>query len=215
MIPIAGRPFLFWLTTWLAAQGPTHFVYSTGWRADQIEAWCRDDFRGITRICRRELEPLGTGGGLLNCVDLCRNWTLVANGDGLCMAGITELLRLRHAAGIGGALVGVPVDDTSRYGSLAIEGGGRLTAFKEKAPGSGFINSGFYLFRTELLRGLQRPGASSIERDLIPEMIASGVELKVILLPETAFIDIGTPESLALAEDFIRTHLARSVLPQA
>jgi D-glycero-alpha-D-manno-heptose 1-phosphate guanylyltransferase len=155
---------------------------------------------------------LGTGGGLLNCVDLCRNWTLAVNGDGLCMAGITQLLHLRHTARLGGALVGVPVEDTSRYGSLVIDGAGRLTAFNEKVEGSGFINSGFYLFRTELLHGLRRPGPSSIERDLIPEMIASGIEINVVKLQEAAFIDIGTPESLALAEDFIKTHFPASLI---
>lgn len=215
MIAIAGRPFLSWLTVWLAAQGPTHFVYSAGWLAEQIEAWSKDDeFAGLTRVCRRETEPLGTGGGVFNCLDLCRDWVLVANGDGLCMGGIRELLQLRGEIGIGGGLVGVSVDDTSRYGSLDIDGDGYLVAFREKVPGAGFINSGFYLFRTELLRSIRRPGASSIERDLIPEMIASGEKLRVLRLQEAAFIDIGTPESLAMAERFIKVHLEHRIQAQ-
>jgi NDP-sugar pyrophosphorylase family protein len=214
MIPIAGRPFLTWLTAWLATQGPTHFVYSTGWLAEQIEAWCKnDEFPGLTRTCRRETEPLGTGGGLFNCLDLCRDWVLVANGDGLCMGGIQDLLQLRSEAGLGGGLLGVPVDDTSRFGSLSISSDGHLIAFREKIPGVGYINSGFYLFRTELLRSIKRPGVLSIERDLIPEMIASGKHLRALQLQETAFIDIGTPESLATAESFINAHLERRVRP--
>jgi NDP-sugar pyrophosphorylase family protein len=208
LFPVRGRPFLYWLTSLLAGHGLSHFVYSTGYRAEQIEAWCtNDDFPEIARVCRREPQPLGTGGGLLNCLDACREWVLVANGDSLCIGGIRELLELRREVGLAGALVGVWVEDVSRYGSLSIDDQGRLVAFREKVPGAGLINGGFYLFRADLLRTL-RPGTLSIECDLIPGMIATGTELRIIRLHETAFIDIGTPESLALAERFIGTHLA-------
>src|SRR4051794_7728791 len=71
LVPVAGRPFLYWLTRWISSHGPQHFVYSTGYMADQIEDWSADgSMPEIDRICRRESEPLGTGGGLLNCLDL-------------------------------------------------------------------------------------------------------------------------------------------------
>jgi D-glycero-alpha-D-manno-heptose 1-phosphate guanylyltransferase len=149
---------------------------------------------------------LGTGGGLLNCLDLCRDWVLVANGDGLCMGGIQELLELRYERGIAGGLIGVPVADTSRYGSLLVNAKGRLIAFSEKVPGVGVVNSGFYLFRTDLLSGFRRSGTLSIERDLIPEMMAAGAILRVVRPQESAFIDIGTPESLARVDSFINRH---------
>jgi len=207
MIPVAGRPFLYWLTAWLASHGLTHFVYSTGHRAQQIESWCDgDDFPELMRLYRREKEPLGTGGGLLNCLDLCRNYVLVANGDGLIMDGIAALLSLRHAAGVDGGLIGVAVEDAARYGSLAIGEEARLIGFREKVPGRGVVNGGLYLFRTALLHAHYCAGPLSIERELIPQMIKAGVSLRVVC-PETAFIDIGTPESLSEAERFVKTHL--------
>mgnify|MGYP003347890137 CR=1 FL=1 len=67
LVPVAGQPFLYWLTNWIAAHGPRHFVFSTGYMAEQIEAWARDgQMPGIERSCCREEVPLGTGGGLLN-----------------------------------------------------------------------------------------------------------------------------------------------------
>jgi D-glycero-alpha-D-manno-heptose 1-phosphate guanylyltransferase len=208
MIAVAGRPFLYWLTAWLASHGLTRFVYSTGYRAERIESWCEgDDFPELTRLSRRETEPLGTGGGLLNCLDLCRDYVLVANGDGLIMDGIGALLGLCHVAPVDGGLIGVAVEDAARYGSLAIGQGGRLIGFREKVRGRGIANGGLYLFRTRLLRAHYRPGPLSIEYELIPQIVEAGACLRVVCPTKPAFIDIGTPESLSEAERFVETHL--------
>ncbi|MCR9135636.1 MAG: sugar phosphate nucleotidyltransferase [Alphaproteobacteria bacterium] len=209
MVPVAGRPFLHWLTDWIASNGPRHFVYSTGYRAEQIESWAADNsLPQLERQCRREEEPLDTGGGLLNCLDLCRDWVLVANGDGLIMDGISDLLAWRRHAGVDGGIIGVFVDDTARFGSLEMDAGGQLVGFQEKVEGQGLINSGIYLFRTERLRMLARGRACSIEHDLFPQFIADGANLRVVAVKEAPFIDIGTPESLLEAERFVREHLS-------
>src|SRR5207302_10437923 len=125
---------------------------------------------GIERICRRETEPLGTGGGLLNCLDLCREWVLVANGDGLVMGGIDVMLDLRNE-NVDGGLIGVGVPDTSRYGSREGGGDSQLKAFAEKIPGGGLINGGLYLFRKDLLQQQFQSGPCSIEADIFPQLI--------------------------------------------
>lgn len=207
LIPVAGRPFLHWLTKWIASHGPRHFVYSTGYLAAKIDDWASDgSMPGIERRCRREDEPLGTGGGLLNCLDICREWVLVANGDGLVMDGIDEILALRCDR-LDGGLLGVEVPDTSRYGTLEITQDCRLTRFAEKIPGRGLINGGLYLFRRDLLKQLARPGHCSIETDIFPQLIQAGAQLKVIARQGAPFIDIGTPETVAQAEEFVTRHL--------
>lgn len=217
MIPVLGRPFLHWLTAYLARQGIRRFVYATGYLAEQIEAWTRDDsLPGLSRIVRREDAPLGTGGGLVNCLDLCGPWTLVVNGDGLCLGGIGDLLALAGRPGadgglvdgglVDGGLVGVRVADTARYGSLETSDDGRLLRFREKVPGQGTVNGGVYLFRTALLA--TRPlGPQSLERDVLPDLLAGGARLRVVQAGDAPFIDIGLPETLRTAEDFVRTHL--------
>ena len=37
-LPVAGKPFLEWLTLFLLRHGLKRFVYSTGYKADQIDA---------------------------------------------------------------------------------------------------------------------------------------------------------------------------------
>ena len=209
MVPVLGRPFLFWLTAFLSRFGLADFVYSTGYRAEQIDAWCASDaLPGLKRRTCAETSPLGTGGGVLNCLEGCRDWVLVVNGDGLCLSGIPELLAVRSMAAATGGLIGVSVPDAARYGSLSVDAEGDLTAFREKVPGQGLINCGIYLFRTEALRELGPARPLSMERNLIPGLIGNGARLRVVAVDDTPFIDIGTPETLAAAESFISTHLS-------
>lgn len=209
MIPIMGRPFLYWLTAFLAKHGLTRFVYSTGYRAEQIEAWTRDgSFPDLARLTRHEQTSLGTGGGVLNCLDLCGFWTLVVNGDGLCLGGVADLLSVCRESDKDGGLLGVYVEDAARYGSLDIDADGLLQAFREKAPGSAYVNGGIYLFRTEALAGVAQPGQQSLERDLIPAMLKRGARLRIFRLFDVPFIDIGLPETLQQAEAFVRENLS-------
>jgi NDP-sugar pyrophosphorylase family protein len=209
LVPVAGQPFLYWLTRWIARHGPRHFVYSTGYMADQIEAWSVDgQMPDLNRVCRREEAPLGTGGGLLNCLDLCSDWIMVANGDGLVMDGIDEILALTQT-GADGGILGVEVPDASRFGSLKVDGTGRLTGFAEKMEGAGLINGGLYIFSKSLLEKIYRFGPVSMETELFPEMIDVGANLQVVARKDAPFIDIGTPETVVQAEAFIRRHVLR------
>jgi D-glycero-alpha-D-manno-heptose 1-phosphate guanylyltransferase len=207
MIPIAGQPFLFWLTRWIAKHGPSHFVYSTGYLAHAVERWALDGtMPEIHRESCRENAPLGTGGGLINCLDRCRDWIVVANGDSLVMSGIECLLRLKDRK-VDGGLLGVEVHDTSRYGRLRVDENARLTGFDEKVAGSGLINGGVYIFRKELLLEETREGSQSIEYDILPSLLFRNANLSVINAGSAPFIDIGTPETIFQAEQFVREFL--------
>lgn len=207
LIPVAGKPFLHWLTLWIHRHGPSRFIYSTGHLAEQIEQWASDDsLPGVIRIACREEQPLGTGGALLHCLDRCADWCLVANGDGLVMGGIDALLDER-LNGVDGALIGIEVEDASRFGSLEVDADGRLLAFREKVGGTGLINGGLYLFRTALLRDRMPSGAQSLERDIFPDLLSSGANIRVVNAGQAPFIDIGTPETIVQAEKFVLQHL--------
>lgn len=226
MIAVAGRPILHWITAWLAAHGIRHIVYSTGYRGEVIERWCSDGwFPSIVQEVAHEPSPLGTAGGLFNALPRARRTVVVVNGDSLCLGGLAELLAmggspvsekrrtgiplmLHEDYGLSGALIGIPVDDAARYGSLDIGDDGCLRAFREKQPGMcrAIVNAGMYRFDKAALAGHHRPAPSSIERDLIPGMLTAGVRLGVIVANGAPFIDFGTPEALAAADAFLGKH---------
>jgi len=69
MIVCCGQPFLYWVTANFAKAGLRRFIYSTGYKGEQIARWCKDrTMPGIERTACHEAAPLGTGGGLINCL---------------------------------------------------------------------------------------------------------------------------------------------------
>ncbi|MBM3846717.1 MAG: hypothetical protein FJ405_10605 [Verrucomicrobia bacterium] len=77
----------------------------------------------------------------------------------------------------------------------------RLENFLEKSDmlRAGWINAGIYLLPTAWLAGVPSQCAISLERELLPQWLKDGIHG----FPSAGrFIDIGTPESLAEAEDF-------------
>ena len=206
MIPVAGQPFLHWVTTWLADNGIRDVVYSIGHLAGTIADWVAAQERtwpGLRLRIVTEAEPLGTGGAVCGCLDLCGAWVLVINGDSMIKADLAPIVDRLRTEDLDGALIGVAVADASRYGSLHMDGSGRLRGFFEKRPGSGVINGGVYLLRRELLARFPAGVALSMETDIIPGLLAQGARLTVAI-SDAPFLDIGTPESVKLADGFIR-----------
>ncbi len=207
MIPVLGQPFLYWLTAYFAGNGARKFVYSTGYLGEQIEAWCRDDsMPGLQRFVCPEEMPLGTGGGLMNCLEKCDDWVLATNGDSICIGGLSELLALNGQDDVDGGIIGIWSDDTSRYGRLDFGEDKILSGFREKSPGQGYINAGIYLFRKSVLVHLSSGSPASIEYDTIPALVSSGARLSVVALDHASFIDVGTPETVTRAKNFIIAH---------
>jgi len=212
MVPVCGQPFLHWVTRWLVEQGITDIVYSVGYRADQIARWADDNRHRwkATLRCVAEAEPLGTGGGVLQCLDLCAGHVLVVNGDSLTPVGLGPLIS--KASGSDGALLGVKVDDAGRYGTLRLDKDGRLLEFAEKRPGAGIINAGVYLLSRSLLEPFPKGRKLSMEEDLLPGLIARGARLVCEVAETAPFLDIGTPQSVGQAEGFIHAHMGLSDL---
>lgn len=202
MIPVAGQPFLHWVVRWLDQRGIGDIVLSIGHLAGAIEQWAAGRPHGIALRIIAEAQPLGTGGAVVSSLDACRDWVLVLNGDSLVEVDLAAMVCRVLRDGLDGGVVGVRVDDASRYGSLAVGSNSLLTGFAEKKAGAGLINAGVYLFRTELLRRFPMGQALSMETDIMPALLAGGARLAV---EESGgpFLDIGTPESVVLAEDFV------------
>ena len=210
MALVAGRPFLEWVVRYLAAQGVRQFILSTGHLGEVVRTHFARGIGSLKISCVWERELLDTAGGFLNCVDSVTSrpgWWIVCNGDSLAVADLGDLLNSTAATGdVNGAILGVEVADTGRYGRLIVSDSGELKGFVEKRSGPGIINAGFYLLRDEFVRSLGQVRPLSFERDVFPEALKDGSRLQVVVT-NGAFLDIGTPQSLGQAKDFILTSL--------
>jgi D-glycero-alpha-D-manno-heptose 1-phosphate guanylyltransferase len=198
MAPVAGRPFLEILLATLARKGLRRAVLSLGYRADLIRDHFGARFAGVELGYEIEPAPLGTGGAIRRALGSCRTASaLVVNGDTLLDLELNELLRFGRAADAP-VLVARAVDDTARFGRLAVEKG-RLVSFVEKgAAGPGLINTGHYRLPRTLFDGHPLPESFSIEHDfLAPLADRLGIE---VFVSRGSFIDIGVPEDYTRAQ---------------
>jgi NDP-sugar pyrophosphorylase family protein len=211
MAPVNGRPFLEWVVRYLAAQKIRRVILSTGHLAETIEKHFQSQpVKNIHVTCVPETKPLGTAGGFLNAIRGVadgghpqRSAWLVLNGDSLAPAPLAAMFQSLDDPDWNGAILGVRVADASRFGTILQNASGDLTGFNEKKPGSGVINAGVYLFRASTIDSFPDKSPLSFETEVFPALIAEGIRLKVCVT-DAPFLDIGTPESLPLAEEFIR-----------
>ncbi|MBN9659375.1 MAG: NTP transferase domain-containing protein [Acidobacteria bacterium] len=199
MVPVAGRPFLEWMLEHWEEQGANDVVVSTGYLAEVIEDFLAA--RGSGEAVR-ELQALGTGGAVRYAVERrpLSDPFVVTNGDSLVAADLSGMWSL--PPGAEAAIAAIEVDDASRFGTLAIDEAGFLQRFEEKRPGAGWINAGIYCFRRHLIDMFPQ-GASSIETDVFPSLLAAGVPIHAVRV-KGRFLDIGTPDSLGQGDAFVR-----------
>lgn len=202
LIPVAGKPFVEWLTLFLAKQGWRRFVYAAGHLAEVVEAWIAVcPIANVDMRFNREAEPLGTGGGLLMGLDKCGDEVLALNGDSMLLFDLAPMAaRLVDADMV---IAGVYSADCTRFGTLDIGEDGFLRDFCEKQPGEGFINGGIYMFRKSLMDAFPRGAVLSMETDLMPALLRQGARIAVHRVREASFLDIGLPQTLGQADGFI------------
>ena len=206
MAPVNGKPFLEWVVRYLTAQKIRRVVLSTGHLAEVVAGHFQSQpVKNAHVVCVPETKPLGTAGGFLNAIQGADQSEafVVLNGDSLAPAPLAQMFQSLDDPEIKGAILGVRVADASRFGTILQNARGDLAGFNEKKPGAGVINAGIYLFRASVIDSFPDKSPLSFETEVFPALIADGVRLKVCVT-DAPFLDIGTPESLPLAEEFIR-----------
>ncbi len=205
---VGEKPFLAWLLDWLAAAGVRRATLCTGYLAEMIEAELGSQHGSVALQYVRETQPRGTGGALMDALAHTTSQTVLAlNGDSLCLADLNDFVAAHGRLGSPASLLLTQVDDVSRYGQVEIDRAGRVRQFVEKGgtPRSGWINAGVYLLDRDVLNCYAgREGLVSLEREIFPDLIDQA-KLLGIQAANSRFIDIGTPETLAAAESFLKS----------
>ncbi len=208
LAPIAGRPFLAHQLESLARGGVRKAVICTGYLAEQVSDQFGSQFAGIDLAYSAEDEPLGTGGAVrLAASRTLGSEFLVVNGDSFTDVDYENVVSAFFASGRQPLMVLTEVSDTARYGRVewAEQTTGPIASpvkqFLEKGvAGPGWINAGNYLLPREVTEARPVGVPFSLERDVFPELVSCHRLLAV--QSGRMFIDIGTPETYATAEEF-------------
>ncbi|MFN8548569.1 MAG: sugar phosphate nucleotidyltransferase [Candidatus Eisenbacteria bacterium] len=203
--PVASRPFASYLLRLLARQGFTRVHLLLGVGADAV----RDALPELSRLSRLPLDaftvstetsPLGTGGAVALAREAAGEITLLVNADSFAEAAYDAMLAEHRQRPDDRAvtLLAIWQEDRADYGGLLLDDDDRVRAFREKGERDpGWINGGAYLLSRRVIEELP-PGASSLERELLPRLADGG---RLYAHRSRGFFrDIGTPERLALAE---------------
>lgn len=199
---IRGRPFLAYLLKSLVVAGVRHAVLCTGYLGEQLKSTFAHAYQGMRLVYSHELSPLGTGGAVRAAIShVASDPVLVMNGDSYCETDFSALWNWHNSRAAEATLVATHVPDTARYGRVFLDDQGVVTAFQEKGrnSGPGWINAGVYLIGRRLLSTIPADRAISLERDIFPTWIGQGL---YGYAGQGRFLDIGTPETYAAAEEF-------------
>jgi len=205
---VGGRPFLSLLLDQIEHAGLAKAVLCTGHMADKIRSACGDRHGGMAIDYSVEESPLGTAGAVRQALaGVSTRHILVLNGDSYCHVDLRALCAAYRAKGQLPMIVLVNVPDASRFGRVECGSEGTVHCFKEKSAGMGpgLINAGIYLFPVALAAGIPGGRAVSLEKEIFPTWVISGLHGYRCDGP---FIDIGTPESYVSAQGFFKKPLA-------
>lgn len=210
LIPVSGAPFLQWLTLWLKGQGIFDIVFAGGYMGEKVLAWASQTSSIHPELCLDvviEARPQGTGGAIALCARrFPDDYFIVLNGDCLLLtnlkAAVAEIKRNRTLDGI---ILGTPLTNAGRFGALQVDEKGFLQTFREKRPNDGLINAGIYILRKNIIDEIIVDKVSSIEADYFPKWLNENKKFKVIC-SDVPFVDIGTPETLAKAEELLQSN---------
>jgi NDP-sugar pyrophosphorylase family protein len=195
VVDIHGRPFLALVLAQLKQAGISNAVLCAHYRADQLAELlpALSAESGLALELVVEAQPMGTGGAVLQALREVPpgGRFLVLNADTWLDCSAYHL-AMNAAEDV---LVGVKVEDRSRYGSLSCSDDLRLMALNEKGIcGPGLVNAGVYGFAVDALSAFELK-ACSMEQEILPSLIAR----QSLRVGEYSgpFIDIGTPDSLS------------------
>lgn len=203
MAPINNEPFLNYVFDYLKHYNIEHVVLSTGYLSEKISQYYNNEYKGIKISYTKEVEPLGTGGGIRLALEKClTNEVLVLNGDSFFDVNLNSYYKQHSSFKSDCSLALRKVDNVSRYGTIKLDDTSVIKAFKEKdgVEQPGLINGGVYILNRELFfNKTEANKAFSIEKDFfekrINELTIFGFEY------QGYFIDIGIPEDYKKAQD--------------
>ena len=197
MAMINSKPFLHYVFLYLTRQKINKAILSVGYKASIIEAYFGDKYLDVEIVYSKEVEPLGTGGGIKKAFEFVDDFAYVLNGDTFFDIELSALSQFHSEAAIDISLALKPMENFDRYGTVEMLGD-RITKFEEKKPvEKGLINGGVYFLNREMLDRVETD-KFSFEKDVLEKYVSvRQINGKTF---NNYFIDIGIPEDYSKAQ---------------
>ena len=139
MIPVAGKPLIFYTLTYLRNCGIEEVVVNLHHLGDRIREYVGDGRPwGLRVFYSWEKDLLGTGGGIQKAAPhLFQEAFLVMNADVLVNLNLREVLRFHAESNAAVTLVLRRDPEVDRYGAIETDGYGRVRQVLGRLSGGG------------------------------------------------------------------------------
>ena len=215
LVEVDGEPMLARTARSLVAAGARRLVINVHHHAEQVVRFVeqQDGFGVETRISREPDEPLETGGGLRAASELFRGTCpiVIHNVDVILAAPVASLVETHQRSG---ALVSLAVmqretqrfllfDDQGLFGRVDQRNDVRLEARAAVGTERALPFCGVHIASPDLLGRIEEQGRFSITATYL-RLAAEGARIAPLPVDGHFWADIGTPVTLARAEEWLR-----------
>ena len=174
MIPINGKPIMWYQFSLLKEVGVTEIVILCSYKRESIQDYFGDGTGfGVRVHYSVEEKPLGRGGALkqgLSMVPGSERTIFALNGDVITAQKFDPLLKLHKKSGAQATMMLVPYP--SAYGVVETDPSGRVMTFMEKGDLPVWINGGVYILDTSIRNDL--PDMGDHETTTFPRLAKAG-----------------------------------------
>ncbi len=204
MAPVNGVPFLYYVIKFLQRNKAERFIFSVGYKAENIETFLTDKFPELDKLFVSEDKPLGTGGAIMKSLSNAgENNVLVLNGDTLFEVDLNCIYEVHSEKNADCTIALKPMKEFDRYGTVQLNEDGNVAGFMEKKfMNEGLINGGIYLLKREKLLSQKYPEVFSFEKEYLEKKFTDDKIAGVI--SDSYFIDIGVPEDYFRAQEELK-----------
>lgn len=205
MAVVRDKPFLEFLLEYWAGQGISKFILSIGYKRELIINYFGREFSGIPISYIEEEKPLGTGGGLLLAAQNLTEPFLLLNGDTFFDVELDCLISFHKSKGSNLSFTLFRANESDRYGGVVLDACDRVMSLdSSKCKIGALANAGAYFVDPHALKSdsLTVGKWYSLEGDLIPNLLANGVNM-FGFEGGRQFIDIGVPQDYLRAEEVL------------
>ena len=200
LIPVLNKPLIGHILANLKRHGVERVVFAASAGDKRLEDALGDGSSlGMSFSYEYETEPLGSGLAVKQAARGFDRAFFVCNGDVINNVDLSEMAARHEERGAVMSIFLATVEDPSSYGIAALDNADRITRFVEKPPRgqapSRLANAGTWLFDPEVLEHIpDEKMDGSIERLVMPSLIADGRLVLGYAAEDAYWMDVGTPE---------------------
>jgi mannose-1-phosphate guanylyltransferase len=198
MVPLQGKPLVYWILDWLKSYGFKHVVLGVAYRKQVIINYLKENSQGLKIDFSEHTVEGETGEGFRLAISRFVNDEdfLAMNGDEITNLDI-ERLEATHLEKKSVATIAVsPM--RSPFGILELVGDD-IVGFHEKVLlENTLVSIGVYIFNREILNYI--PASGSIERNVFPQLAKKRLLRAFRLKADESWLTVNSVKELSVAE---------------